>query len=54
MEANNWPGGVVNLGNPDEHTVLRFAEIIRREAPLMGLRPKLEPPATDALTAASN
>ena len=29
MEANNWPGGVVNLGNPDEHSVLRFAEIIR-------------------------
>jgi dTDP-glucose 4,6-dehydratase/UDP-glucuronate decarboxylase len=29
MEANNWPGSVVNLGNPDEHTVLRFAEIIR-------------------------
>src|SRR5439155_7176938 len=29
IEANNWPGGVVNLGNPDEHTVLRFAEIIR-------------------------
>ncbi len=30
------------------------AEIIRRVAPLMGLRPKLEPPATDAITAASN
>jgi len=30
------------------------AEIIRRVAPLMGLRPTLEPPATDALTAASN
>lgn len=30
------------------------AEIIRRVAPLMGLRPKLEPPATDAVTAASN
>jgi cell division protein FtsI (penicillin-binding protein 3) len=30
------------------------AEIIRRTAPLMGLRPKLEPPATDAVTAASN
>jgi nucleoside-diphosphate-sugar epimerase len=29
MEANNWPGGVLNLGNPDEHSVLRFAEIIR-------------------------
>ena len=29
MEANNWPGAVVNLGNPDEHSVLRFAEIIR-------------------------
>jgi len=29
IEANNWPGGVVNLGNPDEQTVLRFAEIIR-------------------------
>src|SRR2546426_1124783 len=25
MEANNWPGGVLNLGNPDEHCVLRFA-----------------------------
>ena len=32
MEANNWPGGVVNLGNPDEHSVLRFAEIIRELA----------------------
>ena len=30
------------------------AEIIRRVAPLMGLRPKLEPVATDAVTAASN
>jgi cell division protein FtsI (penicillin-binding protein 3) len=30
------------------------AEIIRRTAPLMGLRPKLEPPAPDAVTAASN
>lgn len=30
------------------------AEIIRRVAPLMGLRPKLEPSATDAITAASN
>jgi cell division protein FtsI (penicillin-binding protein 3) len=30
------------------------AEIIRRVAPLMGLRPKLEPPAPDAVTAASN
>jgi len=30
------------------------AEIIRRVAPLMGLRPKLEPLATDAVTAASN
>jgi cell division protein FtsI (penicillin-binding protein 3) len=30
------------------------SEIIRRVAPLMGLRPKLEPPATDAVTAASN
>ncbi|WP_309663921.1 penicillin-binding protein 2 [Tabrizicola sp.] len=30
------------------------AEIIRRVAPMMGLRPKLEPHATDALTAASN
>jgi cell division protein FtsI (penicillin-binding protein 3) len=30
------------------------AEIIRRVAPLMGLRPKLEPPSTDAVTAASN
>ncbi|MGL4234622.1 peptidoglycan D,D-transpeptidase FtsI family protein [Tabrizicola sp.] len=30
------------------------AEIIRRVAPLMGLRPKLEPPAADAVTAASN
>jgi cell division protein FtsI (penicillin-binding protein 3) len=30
------------------------AEIIRRVAPLMGLRPKLEPPVTDAVTAASN
>lgn len=30
------------------------AEIIRRVAPLMGLRPKLEPPASDAVTAASN
>lgn len=30
------------------------AEIIRRTAPLMGLRPKLEPPQTDAVTAASN
>jgi cell division protein FtsI (penicillin-binding protein 3) len=30
------------------------AEIIRRVAPMMGLRPKLEPPATDAVTAASN
>ena len=30
------------------------AEIIRRVAPLMGLRPKLEPPAVDAVTAASN
>jgi len=30
------------------------AEIIRRVAPLMGIRPKLEPPAPDALTAASN
>ena len=30
------------------------AEIIRRVAPLMGLRPKLEPPAMDAVTAASN
>ncbi|MDA8217730.1 MAG: SDR family oxidoreductase [Dehalococcoidales bacterium] len=24
-------GGVFNLGNPDEHTVLQFAEIIKRE-----------------------
>ena len=30
------------------------AEIIRRVAPLMGLRPKLEPVAPDAVTAASN
>jgi len=30
------------------------AEIIRRSAPLMGLRPKLEPPAVDGVTAASN
>jgi cell division protein FtsI (penicillin-binding protein 3) len=30
------------------------AEIIRRAAPLMGLRPKLEPAAPDAVTAASN
>jgi cell division protein FtsI (penicillin-binding protein 3) len=30
------------------------AEIIRRVAPLMGLRPKLEPAALDAVTAASN
>ena len=30
------------------------AEIIRRVAPLMGLRPKLEPSAPDALTATSN
>jgi cell division protein FtsI (penicillin-binding protein 3) len=30
------------------------AEIIRRVAPLMGLRPKLEPAAVDAVTAASN
>ena len=30
------------------------AEIIRRVAPIMGLRPKLEPPAVDAVTAASN
>jgi cell division protein FtsI (penicillin-binding protein 3) len=30
------------------------AEIIRRVAPLMGLRPKLEPLAPDAVTAASN
>jgi cell division protein FtsI (penicillin-binding protein 3) len=30
------------------------AEIIRRVAPLMGLRPKLEPVALDAVTAASN
>jgi cell division protein FtsI (penicillin-binding protein 3) len=30
------------------------AEIIRRVAPLMGLRPKLEPQAVDAVTAASN
>jgi cell division protein FtsI (penicillin-binding protein 3) len=30
------------------------AEIIRRVAPLMGLRPKLEPPVVDAVTAASN
>jgi cell division protein FtsI (penicillin-binding protein 3) len=30
------------------------AEIIRRIAPLMGLRPKLEPVAVDAVTAASN
>ena len=30
------------------------SEIIRRVAPLMGLRPKLEPPAADAVTAASN
>jgi len=29
IEANNWPGSVVNLGNPDEHSVLRYAEIIR-------------------------
>jgi cell division protein FtsI (penicillin-binding protein 3) len=30
------------------------AEIIRRVAPMMGLRPKLEPVAVDAVTAASN
>jgi cell division protein FtsI (penicillin-binding protein 3) len=30
------------------------AEIIRRIAPLMGLRPKLEPPAPDGLTAVKN
>ena len=30
------------------------AEIIRRVAPLMGLRPKLEPVVADAVTAASN
>jgi cell division protein FtsI (penicillin-binding protein 3) len=30
------------------------SEIIRRVAPLMGLRPKLEPPAADAVTAANN
>ncbi len=30
------------------------AEIIRRIAPMMGLRPKLEPPAPDALTAVNN
>ena len=30
------------------------AEIIRRVAPLMGLRPTLEPPPVDAVTAASN
>lgn len=30
------------------------AEIIRRVAPIMGLRPSLEPVATDAVTAASN
>jgi cell division protein FtsI (penicillin-binding protein 3) len=30
------------------------AEIIRRVAPLMGLRPKLEPVLVDAVTAASN
>ena len=38
MEANNWPGGVVNLGNPDEHSVLRFAEIIRE---LTGMRSEI-------------
>jgi cell division protein FtsI (penicillin-binding protein 3) len=30
------------------------AEIVRRVAPMMGLRPKLEPVAVDAVTAASN
>ncbi len=30
------------------------AEIIRRVAPLLGLRPEVEPAAPDAVTAASN
>ncbi|KAF0116166.1 MAG: cell division protein FtsI (penicillin-binding protein 3) [Rhodobacteraceae bacterium] len=57
---------IVTLDEPEDTTLSEIrrtagwtavpvaAEIIRRVAPLMGLRPKLEPPATDAVTAASN
>jgi cell division protein FtsI (penicillin-binding protein 3) len=57
---------IVTLDEPKDNTLSEVrstagwtavpvaAEIIRRVAPLMGLRPKLEPPAPDAVTAASN
>ncbi|MFO1203443.1 MAG: penicillin-binding protein 2 [Tabrizicola sp.] len=57
---------IVTLDEPKDNTLSEVrstagwtavpvaAEIIRRVAPLMGLRPKLEPVATDAVTAASN
>jgi len=57
---------IVTLDEPQDDTLSRTrrtagwtavpvaAEIIRRVAPLMGLRPKLEPVAVDAVTAASN
>ncbi len=30
LNASNTQGGVFNLGNPDEHTVLEYAEIIKQ------------------------
>ncbi|MBA3910090.1 MAG: cell division protein FtsI [Rhodobacter sp.] len=57
---------IVTLDEPEDTTLSEVrrtagwtavpvaAEIIRRVAPLMGLRPRLEPPAPDAVTAASN
>lgn len=57
---------VVTLDEPQDDTLSQprrtagwtavpvAAEIIRRVAPLMGLRPKLEPVVVDAVTAASN
>lgn len=57
---------IVTLDEPEDTTMSEVrrtagwtsvpvaAEIIRRVAPLMGLRPKLEPAVLDAVTAASN
>jgi UDP-glucuronate decarboxylase len=46
MESPQAQGEVINLGNPDEHTVLEYAEIIRR---LTGAQSPIEfvPPITE-------
>ncbi len=47
METDHWPGGLLNLGNPDEHSVLRFAELVRE---LTGMNSEIvftDPPVGD-------